>query len=171
MRYLLLTLLFATGALAQAPVGPGTPTQIPQPTPVGPGTPVPGVSAEATGKQVASLSPTQREFFDAVLKYSEKHDRSSLASTKSAAVDMLVGPGVPKAGAKSPKPKTKPATPQQLASRLNRADEDTQKALQVFLDSLTAKPADNGAAIRTMAPKTSGDLKATLDSVLKQETK
>src|SRR5689334_7927684 len=100
MRYLLLTLLFATGALAQAPVGPGTPTQIPQPTPVGPGTPVPGVSPETTGKQVASLSPTQREFFDAVLKYSEKHDRSSLASTKSAAVDMLVGPGVPKAGAK-----------------------------------------------------------------------
>ncbi len=114
----------------------------------------------------------QREFFNAVLKYSEKHDKSSLASTKSAAVDMLVGPGIPKSGTKPPtKPKSTPATPQQLVVRLNRANPDTQKALQVFLDSLTAKPADNGAAIRTMVPKTSGDLKATLDSVLKQETK
>ena len=177
MRFLLpITLTFVAGTFAQAPVGPGVPRTPPiaQPVPVGPGIP-----RDATAERVAALSTTQLEFFGAVLKYSEKPSKSSLALTKSTALDLFdptkqmpVGPGVPKAEPKPrPKPKSSPATPQELILRLNRADADTQTALQGFLTVLATTPTDNDAAIRTMVPKTSGDLKATLGSVLKQEKK
>jgi hypothetical protein len=177
MRFLPpMTLLFLAGAFAQAPVGPGVPKGpiISPPRPVGPG--IPG---DETVERMTALSATQREFFGAVLTYSEKHTRSSLALTKSTALDMLdptkqlpVGPGAPKAGPKPPpKPKSKLATPQDLSLRLSHADPDTRTALQDFLNSLTTKPNDNAAAIRAAAQRASGNLKVALDSVLKQDTK